>query len=83
METTFDLHMVSPRYQGDVSVAIERGAPKLRRGIRDLVPLACGQLLNAISHDNYNTILHRDIKPTNMSLAAVGADADQEFTVAL
>ena len=83
METTFDVQMVFPSYQKDVSLAIERGLFRLQRGRRDRVELACGQLLDAISYVHSKSIVHRDIKPSNMFLAAVGADTNQDFTVAL
>ena len=83
METTFDVQMVFPFYQEDVSLAIERGLFRLQRGRDDRVALACGQLLDAISFVHSKSIVHRDIKPSNMFVAAVGAEATQDFTVVL
>ena len=83
METTFDVQMVSLSYQEDVSLAIERGLSRLQSWRCDRVELACGQLLDAISYVHSKSIVHRDIKPSNMFLVAVGADANQDFTVAL
>ena len=83
METTIDVQMVFPFYQEDVSLAIERGLFRLQRGRDDRVALACGQLLDAISFVHSKSIVHRDIKPSNMFVAAVGAEATQDFTVVL
>ena len=83
METTFDVQMVFPFYQEDVSLAIERGLFRLQRGRDDRVALACGQLLDAISFVHSKSIVHRDIKPSNMFVAAVGTEATQDFTVVL
>ena len=83
METTFDVQMVFPFYQEDVSLAIERGRFRLQRGRRDRVELACGQLLDAISYVPSKSIVHRDIKPPNVFVAAVGTEAPQDFTVVL
>ena len=81
-ETTFDVQLVFSWYPEDVHAAIVRGLFNEKMDLEDSMPYMCRQLVDGLTYMHRVQIIHRDIKPRNMLLAAVGAATEWRVVIA-